>query len=285
MRRFAVLVMALLLVAGLLLTVSAATGATQVGSFATVSTDGSCQVNMTVTLNLEQGVEEVRFPIPLEATNVNLNGSRAGVGRSGNTRYVNLSRLTKGMAGQFTFTLHFRLPAIIHRTEAENLELRLPLLSGFGWPVSGMSFSVTLPGPPESTPVFSSGYHNEEIEKSMTYTLEGATITGSFRDELKDHETITMTLAVSETMFPQTTVEIRDMDFVYTAMGIFAGAALLYWLLFLRVLPFIRKYNPEPPAGCTAGDGHIAKSFRISLHTDGVPSRNEKPPVCKGYDR
>ena len=254
MRRFSVFLAALVLLAGLCLSAYAATGASQIGSFATVSTDGSCQVNMTVTLHLEQGLEELRFPIPLEATNVSLNGSRAGVGRSGGYRYVNLARLTKGMAGEFTFTIHYMLSNVIHKTEAGNLELRLPMLSGFAYPVAGMSFSVTLPGPPESTPVFSSGYHKEEIEKSLVYTVEGATISGSFQEELKDHETMTMTLAVSETMFPQTAVEIRDMDFVYTAMGVFAGAAVLYWLLFLRTLPFLRKYSPEPPDGCTAGE-------------------------------
>ena len=63
-----------------------------------------------------------------------------------------------------------------------------------------------------------------------------------------------MTLAVSETMFPQTTVEIRDMDFVYTAMGIFAGAALLYWLLFLRTWPLIRVSASTAPEGITAGE-------------------------------
>ena len=254
MRRFVVFFAAVLLVAALSVSVFAATGASQIGSFATVSTDGTCQVNLTVTLQLDQGVERLRFPIPQEASGVTVNGSRAWVGRSDGVRYVDLSRLTKGMAGTYTVSIHYVLSNIIHKTEAGNLELRLPMLSGFAYPVASMSFSVTLPGLPESTPVFSSGYYKEEIEKDMTLSVEGATVTGSFSQELKDRETLTMTLAVSESMFPQTVVEIRDMDFVYTALGIFAGAAFLYWLLFLRTLPFLRKYSPEPPAGCTAGE-------------------------------
>ena len=254
MRRLAIFLLAVLLLAGISINAFAATEASQIGSFATVSTDGSCQVNMTVTLQLEQGLDNLRFPIPLSASDVTVNGSRVWVGRSGNARYVDLSRITKGMAGTFTFSIHYVLSNIIHKTEANLLELQLPMLAGFSYPIAGMSFSITLPGFPEATPVFSSGYYKEEIEKSIDLSIEGATISGSFLEGLKDHETLTMTLSVSENMFPQTSVEIRDMDFVYTALGIFAGAAFLYWLLFLRTLPFLRKYSPEPPAGCTAGE-------------------------------
>jgi len=266
MRRVLIFTVSLILLFSLALGVSAATGASQVGTFATVSTDGSCQVNMTVTLRLEQGIEELRFPIPLGATDVSLNGSRTWVGRANGVKYVDLSKLTKGMAGEFTVSIHYMLSNIIHQTEAGTLALELPLLSGFGYPVSNMSFSVTLPGVPEAAPVFSSGYHKEEIEKSMTFTVEGVTVSGSFQEELKDHETLTMTLDVSEAMFPQTVVEIRDMDFVYTAIGIFGGAAFLYWLLFLRTMPFLRKYCPEPPEGCTAGElGCIINTRGIDL--------------------
>ena len=266
MRKAIILITSVLLLVSLALGVSAATGASQVGSFATVSADGSCQVNMTVTLNLEQGVEELRFPIPLGASDVTVNGSRAWVGRANGVRYVDLSKLTKGVVGQYTVSIHFALSNIISKTETGTLELQLPLLSGFAYSVANMNFSVTLPGAPEAPPVFSSGYHKQEIEKSMTFTVEGATVSGSFLEELKDHETLTMTLAVTDTMFPQTVVEIRDMDFVYTAMGIFAGLSFLYWLLFLRTLPFWRQYCPEPPEGYTAGEiGCILNTRGIDL--------------------
>ena len=274
MRRLIVFLCCILLLMGLTLGASAATGARQIGAFATVSSDGSCQVNMTVTLHLEQGLDELRFPIPAGATDVSVNGSRTWVGRSGGTRYVDLSRMTRGMAGEFTFTIHFALSNVVHRlentaskdTDEKLLELQLPLLSGFAYPVSQFSFSVTIPGSFMDTPVFSSGYYKEEIEKSMTYTVEGATVSGTIQEELKDHETLTMTLSVSEAMFPQTAVEIRDLDFVNTAMGIFAGAAALYWLLFLRVPPFLRKYCPEPPEGRTAGElGCVINSRGLDL--------------------
>ena len=48
-------------------------------------------------------------------------------------------------------------------------------------------------------------------------------------------------------------VEIkRKLNTVYTAIGICAGLAFLYWILFLRTLPFLRQYCPEPPEGTTA---------------------------------
>ena len=253
MRRFLILFTAVLLLVSLATGISAATEASSVGTFATVSADGSCQVTMSITLHLEQGVTEMYFPIPAGAKDVTVNGSRAWTGSADGARRVDLSKLINGIVGDFTVSIHYSLSNLVSKTEAGTLELTLPLLSGFDYPISSMSFSVTLPGAVEGTPVFSSGYHQAEIEKNMSYTVEGATISGSFLDDLKDHETLTMTLAVSDTMFPQSVVKIRDMSFVYTAIGICAGLAFLYWLFFLRTLPFWRQYCPEPPEGCTAG--------------------------------
>lgn len=254
MRRFSIGLLVMILLLSMAVGASAATSASNIGSFATVSADGSCQVSLNVTLHLEQGVTQIYFPLPSNASHVTVNGSRAWVSHANGTRQVNLSKLTNGMAGDFTVTIHYSLSNVVKRTEAGLLELQLPLLSGFSYPVSSMTFSVSLPGAVESAPSFSSGYHQSEIEKNMTYTMEGATISGTIHQELNDHETLTMLLPVTDAMFPQTTIEIQDTDFVYTAIGICAGLAFLYWILFLRTLPFLRQYCPEPPEGTTAGE-------------------------------
>ncbi len=264
MRKGYLLFTALLLILSLSLGVSAVTGASGVSSFATVSADGACQVTMTVTLHMEQAVSELRFPIPLGASDVTVNGSRVWTSRADSARQVDLSKLVSGVVGDVTVSIHYALSDLIHKTDAGLLELRLPILAGFAYPISAMNFSVTLPGAVESTPTFSSGYHQAEIEKIMELTVEGATVSGTFLEELKDHETLSLSMPVSETMFPQTVVEIRNMDFVYTAMGICGGLALVYWLLFLRTLPFLRQYCPEPPEGVTAGQ------IGCILHTQGL---------------
>lgn len=266
MRRVCILIAITVLLFSLAVGASAVTGASSVGSYATVSADGSCQVTMTVTLHLEQEVSELYFPVPSNASDITLNGSRTWTTGADGVRRVDLSKLVGGALGDFTVNIHYTLSNVIQKTEAGTLELQIPLLSGFSYPVSAMTFSVTLPGAVEGTPSFSSGYHQAEIEKRMAYTVEGAAISGSFQEELKDHETLTMTLAVSEEMFPQTVAEIRNTDFVYTAIGVCAGLALLYWLLFLRTLPFWRQYCPEPPEGYTAGEmGCILNTQGIDL--------------------
>ena len=72
-RIFAVLLAGLILLA---LPAAAATGATQVQSHTTVATDGTCQVSMTIHLHLDSSISELYFPLPLEAENILLNGSR-----------------------------------------------------------------------------------------------------------------------------------------------------------------------------------------------------------------
>jgi hypothetical protein len=117
-----------------------------------------------------------------------------------------------------------------------------------------MEFSVTLPGAFENRPSFSSGYHQTSIERDLTYSISGATVTGTFQKRLKDRETFEMTMLVSESMFPQPIVEVNSSTFGPYAIMVCAGLAVLYWLLFMFVLPVFRRYTPDPPDGRSAGE-------------------------------
>jgi len=64
-RRIIVFFVAILLILAMTVGVSAATSASRLAIYATVATDGSCQVTATLTLRLEQN-EGVAFPIPRE---------------------------------------------------------------------------------------------------------------------------------------------------------------------------------------------------------------------------
>lgn len=264
MRRIATILVLLALLAGLAFTAEAASAATQVRVAGTVASAGTAQMTMTVTIHLDQPEEELLFPLPGAATSITMNGSRVSSFVRDNTRYVNLSRAIGQTSGDFTFVFTYILEDVVAVNEAGLTELQLPMLSGFGYPVNGLEFSVTLPGPVDAKPAFSSGYHQANIEKDLIYTMEGATVSGQAQTVLKDHETLVMTLPVSREMFPQNRIEPPDLDAVNTLTLIFTVAALLYWLIFLRNLPLWPAARPTPPEGYTAGQ------LRGVLHLQGA---------------
>lgn len=253
MRKILALAAVVALILALAVAVSAETGATNANFYATVSADGSCQVSLTATVHIEQAGGELTFPIPGDATGVTLNGSRVRAAKSGQFRYVDLSDILGQMTGDVSIALQYTLPDVLNDTETGALQLAVPILCGFPYGVKAMGFSVTLPGEISTRPTFSSGYHQTDIEKSMDISVSGAAISGSFLTELKDHETLTMTLDVSEDMFPRPIVDMRNTDFCTIAIGICAALALLYWLLFLRFIPSRVHQEAAPPEGYSAG--------------------------------
>ncbi len=233
-----------------------AASASSVGAYATVTQDGACQVNTTVQIHLDQPTSDLNFPVPGDATGITLNGHRVHTQSKNDVRLINLSNALGNLVGDITVTVSYNLSDLIHTTETEQLQLQLPLLSGFAYPVQALEFSVTLPGPVDAKPAFSSGYHQADIEKDLVCTVSGATISGTSQKEMKDHETLVMTLIVTEEMFPQTKIVLPDLQALNIAMGFCAGLALLYWLIFLRCAPFRRVHCPSPPEGLTAGHLH-----------------------------
>lgn len=261
MRRIVAVLLALLLLSCLAVSVSAATGVSAMSGFATVNADGGCQISITVTLRLEQAMDKLYFPIPAEATGVTLNGSRVSASRAGNVRNVNLSRIVRNVVGDVTVNLQYSLYDVIVTTATGALEMQLPMLSGFEYPIEKLEFSVTMPGVVDVLPGFVSGYHEARIEEDLTYSVSGATITGSSVRALKDHETLAMTLAVTDEMFPRTLTHTHDYQWALTAMAICAGAALLYWIIALWNRPGLARTQPEPPQGYSAGSLGCVMTF------------------------
>ena len=247
------ILMALVLLALLTAPVFAASGATAVDGHATVSSDGKCQISITASLHLEKAVSDLTFPIPQEARDVVLNGSRVRPKLSGDLRLVDLSGVVGGGAGEYTINLIYTLPDAVNVTAKGTQELTVPLLSGFAYPVENMTFSITLPGAVETRPTFISGYHQNNIEKDMDIQVSGNVISGSCKKALKDRETLRMVLAVSDEMFPRSIVELRDAHWEDFAMILLAVAALVYWLVSLRMVFPKRMVCPEPPEGFSAG--------------------------------
>ena len=253
MRRIIPVIFVLAVLLTLAVGAHAASSATHVNTIASVSSDESCNVTMTVTIHLDQPTEKLTFPVPLEATSVTLNGNRVATSQADGAKQVNLSSIAGQVAGDFTFTITYRLNDVVGKNEEDLLELKVPLLSGFAYPVKDLEFTVTLPGEISAKPAFSSGYHQANIEQQLTFRTEGASVTGSSIKELKDRETLTMTLSVTEQMFPQSVIVLQDYSLIYTLMIVSAVLAGLYWLLFLPCgLPRFR-ISSAPTDGYTAG--------------------------------
>ena len=237
MRRFFLFVASLILIFALAVSANAAPAASKISYFATVTGDSRCQVNMNVTLRITDAGQELQFPIPANAGGIAVNGRRVFTSREGDKRYISLNRIIGKSTGEITFTVSYTLPDVVHTSELGILEMQLPMLSGLSCPVEHFEFSVTMPSTVDALPGFSSGYHQAGIEEYMTYQVTGNTVTGSSTAQLKDHETLSIDLTVSDTVFSQGLRNIQDWSGCITAMVICGILALAYWLFTLRFYP------------------------------------------------
>ena len=227
---------------------------TQMESHSSVATDGGCQVSINAAIHLDSAVDKLTFPIPAKATGVTLNGSRVSATKSGDVRLINLRRITGGMPGDYSVHIAYSLDDVIVTTEEGLLEMQVPLLSGCEYPVDGLTFSVTLPGPVNALPTFVSGYHQASIEQSLVFQTEGAMVSGSSLKQMKDHETLMLHLVVSEDMFPQSIVKGEDYSIPATCAIVCGSVALAYWLIALWTFPGKREDVTQPPQGSNAGN-------------------------------
>ena len=241
---------------------SAESAATSVESFVTVNADGDCIVALTVTLHLESAYESLTFPLPAAAENITMNGNSVRTVNTATAQEVDVGKATGGLIGDFTVRFDYIIPEAVKVIPFENedgqivgyLQLQLPLVNGFAFPVERLSFVITLPGNLKYEPNFSSVYRQTSIESDLDYTVKDNMITGASNTSLHDHDTVTMTLVVPDEMFPNISTYIRTGNPELIPLLICAGVALLYWLLFCRTLPLIRTRSVSPPEGITAGE-------------------------------
>ncbi len=241
MRRIVLVFFTALLILSLPIGVFASTtpsvSAPSVQNHTAVANDGTCQVSLTVEFKLDTPVENLTFPVPKNAKNITVNSSPARISHNDSSIDVKLNRLIGNLPGNFTLMFSYSLPNSVAYDKNGVLLLTLPLLSGFSYPIEKMDFTISLPGEFTAQPNFSSGYYHATIENQMTFQISGTNITGSVTSPLKDQETLTMTLEVPNTLFPQKEISKWTAGIDDFAMYICAGLALVYWLIFLRCLP------------------------------------------------
>lgn len=262
MTRFLAIFSCLILVLGLCVGVNAAdnTRATSVNILATVSSNGSCDVTASVTLHVDNPKEKLTYPVPVSASNVTLNGKPVFTEKTDQARLVSLGKGLSSISGDYSFTVSYSIHSAVdtlssgtEETPQKRLQLELPLLAGFAYPIDQLQFSINLPGNTNQNPSFVSGYHQANIEKDLTYSVSGGNIAGRSWSALKDHETLTMYLIATEEMFPQSQADLPEVESVTSLIGICGALAAVFWLLFLRNFLPIREFPAVAPEGFGAG--------------------------------
>lgn len=253
----------------LVLPASAESAASNVDLYVTVNAEGDALVTMQVMLRLETNYPSLYFPLPENAQNITLNGSKVTSTKSASATLVNISRITEGYLGEATMRFEYTIPeAVKVNTESvlemlkegkdvkDRLLLTLPLLSGFELPVETLKFTITMPaGKMTHAPKFTSVYRQDSIESDLTILpITGSQIIGTAKTVMNDREGITMTMIVPEEMFPTVSTYVRNGNPELTPILIFAGLALLYWILTLRTLPIKRLETSTAIEGVTAGE-------------------------------
>ena len=242
--------------------VFAESSATNVESWSTVTSNGACQVTMTVRINMDHPVTGLTFPLPRGAKDVAVNGSSARTYSSAtdpDAVLVDLSFLD-GYMGENTVTFSYALSDVLHTernetTRKSSLIMSVPLLCGFDYPVKALSFSITMPGDVSGKkPTFTSGFLQTNIDSIVNCVTGGSLISGAVTRPLQDRERLTLVLEVDEKMFPGKMVIFRDGNPEAVPMAICAAAALVYWLLLMRCLPLIRQRRTQLLEGITAGE-------------------------------
>ncbi len=250
MRRFCILLTLVLALLALCLPVSAASSATRVQSTIVVAPDGSAQVNMTIHLHFDVTPDSPYFPIPKDATNVQLNGALADTKLKNGAQQVKLPNVG---AGDYSFGISYTLPLVVLE-EKDKMYLQLDILSGYPYPIDTLEFTVTLPEEISNRPEYSSGYHQADIEGSLVSTTQGNTLSGATTQVLKDHETLSVQLLVPETMFPQVHLQEPLLGPWDGVMLVCVALAVIYYLIcLLPVTPrYVRCFTA--PEGVSAGE-------------------------------
>ena len=264
MKSFATLLVCVILLAGCLcLPVSAESAASSVNLMCTINSEGDCLATMTVNLRLENAMDKLYFPLPLNAKNISLNNSPVSTSRSAAATLVDISKLSRDYVGELVLRFEYTIPEAVQITkinegtkeEAWVLQLAVPLLCGFDYPVETLSFTITMPpGKMTHRPTLTSIYRQTSIESDIPFQVAGSQIIGSTKTVMNDHEGVTLTMIVPEEMFPTVSTYVREGNPELPFIIGFAVAALLYWLLTLRTWPIIRTQTTTAPEGITAGE-------------------------------
>ena len=169
MRKYLGLLTVLVVLAAGLFTLSASAenSAPRADIYCTVNAEGDCLVSLSVTIHLDAGDDSLTFPLPANATSITMNGYSASTTRSASAVHVNLSRATNGLPGDFTIRFDYMLPDVVYPIEGRKLEMAIPIISGFSYPITSISYFITLTTHITTLPSFTSTYRQNGIDADL----------------------------------------------------------------------------------------------------------------------
>ena len=158
----------------------------------TVDEHGTATATIQIEMSLPQAVTELDFPIG-SGTDGSLSGRETKAVDTEEGTVLRLS-VPEGLSGQQSFTLTYTIPHAVADTE-EGQKLTLDIIApGWSLPMSQASFTVTMPASFTATPKFVGGYYGDAVGDYLTTSVEGAVLTGSAAEALRDHDSLTVTL-------------------------------------------------------------------------------------------
>lgn len=249
LRRIFAVVLCILLLST---TVYATNTVNAVNTTAVVNSDGSCQITIKATVYLDESSGTITLPLGTNVSSVTLNGAPADLVQSSGVTSINLVSVLS-QSGSNTFTIQYTADNVLSVDDKGNRIVTVPLLNGFPYPVERMSFTVTFPTEFDSIPDFYSGYHGQDIERRMTSSVSGATITGTVNETLKDSETMYLKLAAPDGMFPTVQTIGGTLGFDAIGMAVCMAIAMLYWIKTMGCLPQISRRRFLPPESVSPG--------------------------------
>lgn len=232
----------------LCLPVSAVSHVSSAHSAATVENDGSCHVEISFQLTLEQA-QTVRFPLPADAENVRLDGHLKTPSAQGARRMLDLGECGVGV---HTFRIGFELSETVTKS-GDTLTAQIPLLTGFSFPLDAFSFTVTLPDVPTRTPTLRSNWGDDALD-ALELRVDANTVSGVASGALLDSTELYLLCADDGTLFCAYTDDSSALDIWRLAAITLIAVGLIYYLIALTP-SFPRKMRSfSPPEGLAAGD-------------------------------
>ena len=219
---------------------------------AQVRADGSCRIDMTLKLLLPQPVSQLVIPLGKGAEDVTLGGMEAKTEKVDSMPCLVLQN-SASFSGNQNLSISYSLANCVQTVKPWTMTVPI-LPQGLAYAMDQVTFRITLPTPPQLSPVFTSGYLGEDVDNYMHISVAESVISGTVNVGLRDRDSLTMTLETNDGAFHRE-AEAGSMYATARMAGLaFAALAALYWLLRLRWRPFLAAEVTRTPLGFGAGE-------------------------------
>lgn len=234
MKKLISIMIVVMLLTAVVIPASARTNAQQMDYKAIVGKDGGCDVTVVTEMHIDETVTDPVFSVPKDAEAVKLNGHEVDTTATDLKKLISLKDVTGGVPGTYSVTVSYRLKDPVKAQEEDTLMLTVPILSDFDYPVDVLKVTVELPAEVEHEPNFVSAYYQNYTDQILKTKVSGNTVTVESLQQLFDTETLTMTLQVSDSMFPKTAAKVKMLGMMDIAVVVVVVLALVYYALTLR---------------------------------------------------